>query len=68
MPRSSQWSLAFRPPNQNPVNISPLPHAYHMSSSPHSPWFNHPNNIWWRIQALKFIIMQFFSMILLPPF
>jgi hypothetical protein len=24
-PRSSQWSLAFRPPNQNPVNTSPLP-------------------------------------------
>jgi hypothetical protein len=22
-PRSSQWSLAFGPPNQNPVNISP---------------------------------------------
>jgi hypothetical protein len=25
MPRSFQWSLAFRPPNQNPVNTSPLP-------------------------------------------
>jgi hypothetical protein len=24
-PRSSQWSLAFGPPNQNPVNTSPLP-------------------------------------------
>jgi hypothetical protein len=24
-PWSSQWSLAFRPPNQNPVNTSPLP-------------------------------------------
>jgi hypothetical protein len=23
-PRSSQWSLAFGPPNQNPVNTSPL--------------------------------------------
>jgi hypothetical protein len=30
-----------------------------MSSPPHSPWFNHPNNIRWRIQAVKFIIMQF---------
>jgi hypothetical protein len=30
-----------------------------MSSPPHPPWFNHPNNIWWRIQAVKFIIMQF---------
>jgi hypothetical protein len=24
-PRSSQWPLTFAPPNQNPVNISPLP-------------------------------------------
>jgi hypothetical protein len=23
-----------------------------MSSPPHSPWFNHPNNIWWRIHRL----------------
>jgi hypothetical protein len=45
MPRSSQWSLAFGPPNQNPVNTSPLPHACHMSSLPHPPWLNHPNNI-----------------------
>jgi hypothetical protein len=30
-----------------------------MSTPPHSPWFNHPNNIQWRIQAVKFIIMQF---------
>jgi hypothetical protein len=38
--------------------ISP-PHACHMSSPPHRPWFNHPNSIRWRIQAVKFIIMQF---------
>jgi hypothetical protein len=59
-PRSSQWSLAFGPPNQNPVNTSPLPQACHMSSPPHHPWFNHLN-IRWRIQAVKFIIMQFSS-------
>jgi hypothetical protein len=29
-----------------------------MSSPPHPPWFNHPNNIRWRVQAMKFIIMQ----------
>jgi hypothetical protein len=28
-----------------------------MSRPPHSPWFNHPNNIRWRIQTVKFIIM-----------
>jgi hypothetical protein len=30
-----------------------------MSRPPQPPWFNHPNNIRWRIQAVKFIIMQF---------
>jgi hypothetical protein len=39
-----------------------------MSSPPHSPWFNHPNNIWWRIQAVKFIIMQFSSRSVFIPF
>jgi hypothetical protein len=35
MPRSSQWSLAFGPPNQNPVNtLSPcMPHVQPTSSS-----------------------------------
>jgi hypothetical protein len=51
--------LPSRPPNQNPVNTSPLPHACHMSRSPHPPWFNHPNNIRWRIQDVKFIVLQF---------
>jgi hypothetical protein len=32
---SSQWSLTFGPPNQNPVNTSPLPHACHMSRPLH---------------------------------
>jgi hypothetical protein len=62
MPRSSQWSLAFGPPNENPVNTSPLPHACHMSRLPHPPWFNQPNTIRWRIQVMKFIIMQFSDM------
>jgi hypothetical protein len=67
-PRSSQWSLAFGPPNQNPLNTSPLPHACHMSSLPHPPWFNHPNNIQWSIQAVKFIIMQFSLLSIFLPF
>jgi hypothetical protein len=58
-PRSSQWSLAFGPPNKNPVNTFPLSHACHMSSPPHSPWFNHPNNIRRRIQIMKLINMQY---------
>jgi hypothetical protein len=68
MPRSSQWSLTFGPPNQNPVNTSPLPHAWRMSRPPHPPWFNHPNNILWRIQVMKLIIMQFSSRPVFLPF
>jgi hypothetical protein len=40
-PTSFQWSLTFGPPNQNSVSTSPLPHACHMSLSPHPPWFRH---------------------------
>jgi hypothetical protein len=43
--RSSQWSLTFGPPNQNPVHTTLLLHACHMPRPPHPPQFNHPNNI-----------------------
>jgi hypothetical protein len=39
-----------------------------MSSPPHSPRFNHPNNIRWRIQAMKFIIMKFSPWSVFLPF
>jgi hypothetical protein len=39
-----------------------------MSRPPHSPWFNHPNNIRWRIQAVEFNIMQFSSWSVFLPF
>jgi hypothetical protein len=38
-----------------------------MSRPPHPPWFNHPNNIRWRIQAVKFIIMQFYTFVWVIP-
>jgi hypothetical protein len=59
MPRSSQWSLPFGPPNQNPINTSPLPHACHIPRPSHPPWFNHPNNIRWRIQDVKSSLCSF---------
>jgi hypothetical protein len=30
-----------------------------MSRPPHPPWLNHPNNIRWRIQAVKFSIQDY---------
>jgi hypothetical protein len=68
MPRSSQWSLPFGSPNRTPVNTSPLPHVCHMSHPPHSPWCNHPNNIRWRIQDVKSIIIQFCPWSVFLPF
>jgi hypothetical protein len=54
--RSFQWSLPFGPPNQEPVNTSPILHACHMSRPPHAPWFNHPNNIRWTVEVLLHLI------------
>jgi hypothetical protein len=39
-----------------------------MSHPPHPPWFNHPNNIRWRIQAMKSIIMKYSSRFVFLPF
>jgi hypothetical protein len=39
-----------------------------MSRPPHPPWFNHPNNIRWRIQAMKFIITHFSLWSVFLPF
>jgi len=60
--------FTFGPPNWDPVIISPLPHACPMFHQPHPPWFNHLNNIRWRIQTMKFIIMQFSLWCVLLPF
>jgi hypothetical protein len=67
-PRSSQWSLAFGPPNRKPANTSPIPHACHIPRPPHTPWFNHPKNIRSKIQVMKFIIMQFSPRSVFIPF
>jgi hypothetical protein len=39
-----------------------------MPRRPHPPWFNHSNNTRWRIQAMKFIIMQFSPWSVFIPF
>jgi hypothetical protein len=35
--------------------ISFLHHAYYMFHTSHPPWFDNANNIWWRIQIMKFL-------------
>jgi hypothetical protein len=39
-----------------------------MSSPPHPPWYNHPNNLRRRIQVMKLIIMQFSPWSIFLPF
>lgn len=57
MPTSAKWSLSFRIPYQNSVNI-PLLHVCNVLCPSHPPWFVHHNNIQWVVQAVKLLIMQ----------
>jgi len=57
-PRSSDWPLPFKFSDQNLVCISHFSHGCYMSRLPHPPSFDHPNNIWWSVRLMKFLIMQ----------
>ena len=56
---SSKWAFCSTFPHQNPVYTSPLHHTRYMSRPSHSSRFYHPNNIWWAVQIIKLLIMQF---------
>jgi hypothetical protein len=56
--RSSECSLPFRFSNQNIIRISQLSHACYIPRLSHTPWLEQPNNIWWRVQIMKLLIMQ----------
>ena len=58
-PWSSEWSLSFRFPHQNPVDTSSVPHTCYMRRPSHSSTFYHPNNIGWGVQIIKFLIVYF---------
>jgi hypothetical protein len=34
-------------------------YACYMPHPSYPPWFDHPNNIWWRVQIIKLLIIQF---------
>jgi hypothetical protein len=57
-PRSSLWSLAFGPPNQNPVNTSPSPMRATCAAQLILDFIT-LTIFGERIQVMKFIIMQF---------
>jgi len=56
-PGYSKWLLSPRFPHQTHVCNSPLPHTCYASRLFHSFLFNRPNNIWWRPQIIKLLIM-----------
>jgi hypothetical protein len=58
MPRSSKRCLPFRSSNQNFAHISHFSHVCQVTRPSHPPCFHHPNNIWWSVQVMKFLIMQ----------
>ena len=57
-PMSSEWSLSFWFPHQNPVCVSPLPHTCYFHRSSYY-WFDHPNNTWWWLQIITLLTAQF---------
>jgi hypothetical protein len=56
---STPWSSELSSPDFPPKVLYAFRIcACYMSLQSHPPWFNHPNNIWWSLQVMKFLIMQ----------
>jgi hypothetical protein len=57
-PRSSEWSLSFGISHQILLHFSVLFPARHMPRSPHSPWFDPPNDTCGWVQIMKPLLVQ----------
>jgi hypothetical protein len=55
---SSKLSLPFRFSDQIFISTSHSFHACYIPCTSHPPWFDHLNNVWWRVQ-IKLLIVQF---------
>ena len=58
-PKFSKWPLSVRSPHQKSVWTSAVSNTCHMLSPSYSPWFDHPNTIWWGVHNTKLLIRQF---------
>jgi len=50
--------FVFRFSHQNPVNTSPHPSTCYTPHPFHTSWFDHTNNIGWRVGAIKLLFKQ----------
>ena len=57
MPGSSNWSVSISSPHQKLYAPLLSPHSCHMPNPSHSSWFDHPYNIWWGVQTIRFLVM-----------
>jgi hypothetical protein len=57
-PRFSKWSLQFRFSNQNIVCLPKLSHACYMTRPSHSPWFDHPDDVWWSVLTSHYAVFS----------
>jgi len=58
IPGYSKWSVSHRFSHWNPGCTSP-PHMCSISCLSYSSWSHHPNNVWWGVQIMKLVVMQF---------